>query len=73
VAVTQLCDGTMCNGPSELWTGVHCVVGPCRPLYGGGGPCMSLNCVMAQCTMVHLKHEKGAIVWLSHGGHVMVG
>jgi hypothetical protein len=55
--VTQLCDGTMANGPSGLWTGLHCLVEPCRSLYGGGGPCESLNCVMAQWLMVGLDYE----------------
>jgi hypothetical protein len=70
--VTQLCDSTMANGPSELWTGLHCVVEPHRSLYGGVEPWQSLNCVMEPCAMVHLDYGQDFIVWLNHAGHCMV-
>jgi hypothetical protein len=72
MAVTQLGDGTMCNGSSGPWTGLHCLVEPCRSLYGGGGPCSSLNCVIAQWLMVHLDYGQESIVWLDRAGHCMV-
>ena len=43
-----------------------------RLSYGGGVPWQSLNCVMELCAMVQVDHGKKCIVWMSHGGQVIV-
>jgi hypothetical protein len=47
MAVTQLCDGTMCNGSGGPWKEMHCVDEPWRSGYCGSASWESPHCVMA--------------------------
>jgi hypothetical protein len=60
--VNQLCDGTMGNSTCGTMRRGHCVAKPWRLSYGGGVPWQSLNCVMAQCAIVHLNYGQESIV-----------